>query len=70
MLDHGCNEFIISVHRLKTLLAGWEEYLHHADTEAGELVLAGLNRYLSSPLKLKHVLHTARQARKFVALDG
>ncbi|MGI9333097.1 MAG: hypothetical protein ACR2RL_08060, partial [Gammaproteobacteria bacterium] len=70
LLDHGCDEFIVSVHRLKTLLAARQEYEHRPHDDAGELVLAGVNRYLHSPLKLKHALRTARQARKFVALDG
>ncbi len=71
--NHDCPEFIVSVHRLKTLRAA------HALTHTGEprvsedvvaTMWAGVNRYLSTQVRLKQVRRTAYQARQFVALDG
>ena len=70
LFDHGREEFIVSVHLLKTLLAAREEVISGAAGEAASLVLAGVNRFLHSPAKRKHVRRTARQALDFVALDG
>ena len=68
LFDHGCEEFIVSVHLLKTLLAAREESVVASDA-TNELLAAAMNRFLNSPLKRKHVRRTARQALRFVA-DG
>ena len=69
LFDHGKDEYIVSVHLLKTLLAAREE-LSSATTENAQLLAAALNRFLHSPLKRKHARRTAHQAMAFVALDG
>ena len=70
LFDHGKEEYIVSVHLLKTLLAAREE-AHNGSTEATrQLLVAGINRFLNSPLKRKHTRRTAHQAMQFVAKDG
>ncbi|MCY3884055.1 MAG: Rieske (2Fe-2S) protein [Gammaproteobacteria bacterium] len=68
LFDHGKEEFIVSVHLLKTLLAAQTESLH-TNSETGRLVTAAMNRFLGSPMKRKHVLRTVRQARQTAKLD-
>ncbi len=68
LFDHGKEEFIVSVHLLKTLLAVRTESLH-TDVETSRLVTAAMNRFLASPMKRKHVLRTVRQARQTAKLD-
>ena len=68
LFDHGCEEFIVSVHLLKTLLAA-ETESQIASESTQRLLTAAMNRFLHSPLKRKHVRRTARQAMRFVA-DG
>jgi nitrite reductase/ring-hydroxylating ferredoxin subunit len=70
LFDHGKEEYIVSVHLLKTLLAAREEADQARADETKQLLAAGLNRFLHSPLKRKHVRRTARQALQFVAKDG
>ena len=69
LLDHGMEEFIISVHLLKTLLAAREESLY-GRPETGVLVTAAVNRFLNTPFKRKHVLRTARQAKHMAKLEA
>ena len=59
LFDHGRDRFIISVHLLKTLLAG--EALIAALPAQAPLLAASLNRLLHAPMKGRHVLRTARQ---------
>ena len=67
LLDHGCDENIVAAHLLKTTLAARAEVTSGAAGEGSELVLAGLNRFLHSPLRRRHVRRTMRQAMAFVA---
>ena len=69
LFDHGKDEYIVSVHLLKTLLAAREE-LASATMENTQTLAAALNRFLHSPLKRKHARRAAYQAMSFVALDG
>ncbi len=69
LFDHGMEEFIVSVHLLKTLLAARKE-CEVGDPESRNLVSAAMNRFLSSPMKRKHVLRTARQARQMAVMDS
>lgn len=69
LLDHGCNEYIVSVHLLKTALATREE-VDTAPAPERETLLAALNRFLNSPLRRKAVRRSVRQAMAFVALEG
>ena len=70
LFDHGRDEYIVSVHFLKTLLAAREEIRSDPGGTAVAPLSAGLNRLMNSPLKRKHTRRTAHQAMQFVALDG
>ena len=70
LFDHGIDEFIVSVHRLKTVLAVREELRAGPPAEVAALIAAGLNRFLDARLKRKQVRRSVYQAMKFVALDG
>lgn len=70
LLDHGQPEPIVSVHLLKTAFAVREEIAAEPSARTATTMLAALSRFLSSPLRRKHVRRTARQAAAFVALDG
>lgn len=59
LFDHGRDRFIVSVHLLKTLLAG--EVLSEALPQCAPLLAAGLNRFLHANMKGRHVLRMARQ---------
>ena len=67
LFDHGRDRFIISVHLVKTLLAG--EALMAALSDKAPLVASALNRFLDAPMKGRHVLRTARQMRDLVAQE-
>lgn len=67
LLDHGRDRFIISVHLIKTLLAG--EALMAALPDKVSIIGAALNRFLDAPMKGRHVLRTARQMRDLVAQE-
>jgi nitrite reductase/ring-hydroxylating ferredoxin subunit len=67
LFDHGRDRFIISVHLIKTLLAG--EALMTALPDKAPLIAAALNRFLDAPMKGRHVLRTARQMRELVAQE-
>jgi len=68
--DHNCNEFIVSAHLLKTVLAARTEVQANASADVSAHLAAAINRFLSSPLKRKQARRTAHQAIKFVAMDG
>lgn len=70
LFDHDRTEFIESVHFVKTLAAAREEIDSGAAGAAEDDLLAGLNRFLHSPLRRKQLRRTAHQAMAFVALDG
>ncbi|HXQ09434.1 MAG TPA: Rieske 2Fe-2S domain-containing protein [Caulobacteraceae bacterium] len=70
LYDHGIAEPIIACHRLKVLTALEDEWLARPDSSALPMMATAVNRYLNSPLKIRHGLRTARQARAFVAQEG
>ncbi len=67
LFDHGRDRFIISVHLIKTLLAG--ETLMAALPDKAPLIASALDRFLQAPMKGRHVLRTARQMRDLVAQE-
>ena len=67
--DHNCDEFIVSAHLLKTVLAARTEIQAKAPEDVAEYLAAAINRFLNSPLKRKQARRTAHQAMKFVAMD-
>jgi nitrite reductase/ring-hydroxylating ferredoxin subunit len=68
LLDHGQREPIFSAHQLKTSRAV-EDELAGASDSCQRYLLAGLNRFLASPIKQKHVRRLARQAIDLVRRD-
>jgi nitrite reductase/ring-hydroxylating ferredoxin subunit len=68
ILDHGIRDPIFSAHLLKTTLAVAAE-LPGASASCQAALLAGLNRFLHSPLKQQHVRRLARQAIALVQRD-
>jgi len=67
LYDHGIDEYIVSVHHVKTLLATRRLMANRLSDETVSLMAAGLNRFVNSPLKRKHTLRTAHQAQAFIA---
>ena len=70
LYDHGCGEFIVSVHLLKTVLAVREEVRAEPPADVADLLAAGLNRFLNARLKRRQVRRSVYQAMKFAAHDG
>jgi|SRR5579871_10621 len=70
LYDHGIAEPIIACHRLKVLSAFEDEQLARPDSSAAPIAATAVNRYLNSPLKVRHALRTARQARDFVVQEA
>ena len=69
LLDHGQFEYIVACHQVKLTLAIEDELAAGPGTEVSATLMAGLNRFLNSPLKRRHSLRTARQAMAFVAIE-
>ena len=70
LFDHGRDEFIVSVHLVKTACAVRDEVSSGLDAPVQATVLAALNRFLNEPLKRKQARRTAQQSMTFVARDG
>ncbi len=68
LLDHGLAAPIFSAHLLKTSLAIFEE-AERAPEEVAQVLYAGLNRFLNSPIKQRHVRRTAFQSLQLVSKD-
>ena len=68
LFDHGQDEYIVSVHLLKTALAVREEA---AILPPGQATILGaaLNRFFNSPLKRKQAKRTAYQSLQFVSKE-
>ncbi len=66
VLDHGQDEYIVSVHWLKIVIAAREE-IRELPAHQATLLVAALNRFINSPLKLKQVRRTVHQSLQFVA---
>ncbi len=67
LFDHGQDEYIVSVHLLKTALAVREE-IQALDFD-DEILGATLNRFFNSPLKRKQAQRTAYQSLQFVSKE-
>ena len=68
LLDHGLRDPIFSAHHLKTSIAV-EEEIGVASPSSKQAMLDSLNRFLNSPIKMKHVRRLARQAIALVGRD-
>ncbi len=69
LLDHGQFEYIVASHQVKLSLAVQDELAAGPEPDVGAALVAGLNRFLNSPLKRRHSLRTARQALAFVSSE-
>ena len=65
--DHGQDEYIVSIHWIKTVLAGRE--MSAVFRDLAPLIFSAVDRYISSPLKLKQTRRTAYQSMQFVAKE-
>ena len=54
---------------MKLTLAVADELSADPGAETAQMLAAGLNRFLNSPLKRRHSLRTARQALAFVEIE-
>jgi len=70
LFDHGIVEPIIACHRLKVLFALEDELRASPDAPWADVMCAGVNRYLNTPMKRHHGLRLAAQARDFIAREG
>jgi nitrite reductase/ring-hydroxylating ferredoxin subunit len=70
LYDHGIVEPIIACHRLKVLFALEDEMKHAPHAPWLATLTAGVHRYLDTPMKRRHGLRLATQARDFVAREG
>ncbi len=68
LFDHGQDEYIVSVHLLKTALAVREEAGILPARQAA-ILGAALNRFFNSPLKRKQARRTAYQSLQFVSKE-
>ena len=69
LYDHGIPEPIIACHRLKVLLALEDELADAPAAPWAAAMASAVNRYLATPMKRRHGLRTATQARAFVARE-
>jgi nitrite reductase/ring-hydroxylating ferredoxin subunit len=70
LYDHGIPEPIIACHRLKVLIALEDEQRARPDAPWLGDMAAAVNRYLATPMKRRHGLRTARQARDFISREA
>ncbi len=68
LFDHGQDEYIVSVHLLKTALAVREE-TKILPAKPAAILGAALNRFFNSPLKRKQARRTAYQSLRFVTAE-
>ena len=69
LFDHGQFEYIVAAHQLKTFMAARAEVLAEPDAPWVSDLLAGVNRFLNTPVKRRFSLRTARQSLDFVARE-
>jgi nitrite reductase/ring-hydroxylating ferredoxin subunit len=67
LFDHGQQENIVAVHLVKTVLAAREELAQGLAGEGRAVLLAGLRRFLESPLPRRHIRRTVKQAMALAA---
>lgn len=70
LFDHGIVEPIVACHRLKVLYALEDELSAAPGAPWTDVICAGVNRYLNTPMKRHHGLRLAAQARDFIAREG
>lgn len=69
VLDHGLDDYIQSVHKLKVLIAGLAE-AQEGDTQTKRLIGRAISRYILSPIKGKHTRRHAYQSLMRVRAEG
>ena len=70
LFDHAQQEYIVSVHLVKVLVAVREEIANAPNAPWVPTLLAATNRFLHAPLKRKHATRVARQALAFTEIEG
>ena len=70
LFDHGQTEHILLAHLVKTVTAVREEVVAAPAAPWVATMLAATRRFLESPVKRRQSLRSARQALKFVSLEG
>ncbi len=68
IFDHGLSQPIFSAHVLKTTIAVLEE-VEYATEDTKKILLASINRFVSSPIKQKHMKRLVSQGLKLVEKD-
>ena len=68
IINHEYDEYIVSIHCLKTFVAMREE-LEILDSSRQNILLAAVNRYINSPIRRRQPRRTAYQSMKFVAME-
>ena len=69
LFNHHHDEYIVSVHFVKTAMAVRAEVRSGESGQGGDLALAAVNRLMHEPLIRKRPRRTARQALRFVEVD-
>ena len=69
LFDHSTAEYIVTAHLVKMTFAVTGELEASPDAPWKNTLLAGLNRFINSPLKRRHSLRTASQALAFVGIE-
>jgi hypothetical protein len=69
LFNHHQDEYIVSVHLVKTAMAVRAEIRSGEAGEGGDLALASLNRLMHEQIVRKRPRRTARQALRFVEVD-
>jgi hypothetical protein len=69
LFNHHQDEYIISVHLVKTAMAVRDEVRSGEAGEGGDLALASLNRLMHEQIVRKRPRRTARQALRFIEVD-
>lgn len=70
LYDHGIVEPIIVCHRVKVLFALEDEANAAPGAPWADTMFAAVHRYLDTPMKRRHSLRLATQARDFIAREG
>jgi len=69
LFNHHQDEYIVSVHLVKTALAVRDEVRSGEAGEGGDVALASLNRLMHEKIVRKRPRRTARQALRFIEVD-
>ncbi|OSQ39718.1 Rieske (2Fe-2S) protein [Thalassospira mesophila] len=69
VLDHGCDDYIEPVHRLKTIMMARAELAAFPDAPWRDDLLVAVNRYVNGEFPRRRALRTAHQSISFVGRE-